>query len=246
MKKELQEMDDQEFEHFIADLWQEMGWDTEVEQQSWDAGVDIRATKSNPFQQKQLIQAKRYSDNNSVGGPDIQQYASLKQQENNVDSVVVVTSSDVTKPGHERAEELNVKIVDVNDLIDIVKENKAHDIVKEYGLFDKNQRISQLESENFNLKHESEIVPKLLDKDIENTETINNPDGPVAVSELPDSFFSEDGVVFILFHGMHSLTHFILWGMAFVTLDNIILSTFVGIVSSILVISGLYLVGDRN
>ena len=64
LQRRLQAMDDFQFEHLIADLWEQQGWTTEVEQQSSDAGVDIRATKSQPYPRKALIQAKRYSDKN--------------------------------------------------------------------------------------------------------------------------------------------------------------------------------------
>lgn len=132
LKRHLQQMGDYDFEHFVADLWERQGWNTEVEQQSNDAGVDVRAIKSSPFHQKQLIQAKRYSQSTTVGGPDIQQYASLKQQEQAVDSAVIVTTSSFTRPAKKRADDLNVKLVDGDDLVSLIDEFDAHDIVDSY------------------------------------------------------------------------------------------------------------------
>ncbi|MDG5762118.1 restriction endonuclease [Natronococcus sp. A-GB1] len=132
IKQILQGMDDYDFEYFIADLWEEQGWDCEVSQASMDAGIDVTATKSSPYSQKKLIQAKRYGPNTSVGGPDIQQYASLKHQQPDADSVVVVTSNQFTNSAKERAKDLNVKLVDGDSLERLVHKLDAYDIVREY------------------------------------------------------------------------------------------------------------------
>ena len=106
------DLDPEEFEYYVADIWEKKGWNVEVTQASNDKGIDIIATKSDPFQQKQLIQAKQYSADNPVSSTDIQQYASLYQQEKNVDSVIIVTTSYFTSAAEERAEDLNVKLID--------------------------------------------------------------------------------------------------------------------------------------
>lgn len=132
LKRKLQEMDDYDFEHFVADLWEIQGWSTIVEQQSNDAGVDVRATKESPYPQKHLIQAKRYGKSTKIGGPDIQQYASLKQQEQGVDSVVIVTTSSFTASARDRARDLNVKLVNGNDIVSLIEDLDAHYLVEEY------------------------------------------------------------------------------------------------------------------
>lgn len=131
-KRVLQQFDDWEFEHFVADLWARQGWETEVEQQSDDAGVDVRAVKTDPFDQKVLLQAKRYDSDNRVGGPEVQQYAALKQQEPDTDYVIVVTTSEFTDPAYARADEMNVKLVDGTDLVDIIREYDAWDLFEKY------------------------------------------------------------------------------------------------------------------
>lgn len=125
-------MDDYDFEHFVADLWTRQGWTTEVSQASVDAGIDVTATKQSPYPQKKLIQAKRYGPNTTVGGPDIQQYASLKHQGENVDSVAVVTSNRFTRHAEERAQELNVKTVDGDGLVALLEELRAYDLLEKY------------------------------------------------------------------------------------------------------------------
>lgn len=113
----LRELDPYEFEHYVADVWESRGWETEVRQQSGDRGIDVMARKTEPFEQTQVIQAKRYGDDTKVGGPEIQQYASLREQVPDADTVVVVTTGSFTDQAQELAKQLNVKTVNGQQLI---------------------------------------------------------------------------------------------------------------------------------
>lgn len=128
----LQQMDPYEFEHFVADLWERMDWETEVSSASADKGVDIIARKSVPYDQLVLIQAKRYGPNSTVGSPDVQQYASLRQQYDGVDKVLIVTTNGYSRQAREIAEQLNVKLIDGEGLAHLVTEHESLDLVAEY------------------------------------------------------------------------------------------------------------------
>lgn len=132
LKRTLQGMDDYDFEHFVADLWGRMGWETEVSNQSSDKGIDVVATRRSPYEEKALIQAKRYGPNTTVGSPAIQQYASLKHQRHGVDKVLVVTTNGFSGQAEELAHQLNVKLVDGDDLVGLVEELDAMDLVERY------------------------------------------------------------------------------------------------------------------
>lgn len=132
LKRRLQAMDNYEFEHLIGDLWEKQGWTSEVEQQSADAGVDVRATQSSPYRRKVLIQAKRYSDDNPVNGPDVQQYAALKQQEPDTDESIIVTTGRFTGSAEDRAKDLNVKLIDGDGLVGLIDRLDAYELVEEY------------------------------------------------------------------------------------------------------------------
>lgn len=132
LKGVLQTMDDYEFEHFIGDVWERMGWSTEVSTQSADKGIDVVATRRSPYEEKALIQAKRYGPNTTVGSPDIQQYASLKHQRHGVDKVLVVTTNRFSRQAEEIGRKLNVKLVDGDDLVALVSELDAMDLVEKY------------------------------------------------------------------------------------------------------------------
>lgn len=128
----LQQMDPYEFEHFVADLWERMGWETEVSSASADKGVDIIARKSVPYDQMLLIQAKRYGPNSTVGSPDVQQYASLRHQYNGVDKVLIVTTNGYSRQAKEIAAQLNVKLIDGEGLAHLITEHESLDLVAEY------------------------------------------------------------------------------------------------------------------
>jgi hypothetical protein len=125
-------MDDFDFEHLVADLWRKQGWNAEVEQQSSDAGVDVRATMLQPYERKALIQAKRYSDRNPVSGPDIQQYSALKQQEPDVDEAIIITTGYFTGSAEDRANDLNVKTIDGDALVSLIDNLGAYSLVEDY------------------------------------------------------------------------------------------------------------------
>lgn len=128
----LQQLDEYEFERFIADLWDQIGWDTQLTKGSNDRGIDVIATKETPYPEKILIQAKRYRPNNRVGSPAIQQYSSLKQQESNVDKVLVVTTSSFTDGALSVANDLNVKCIDGATLTKIIRERASSELVDSY------------------------------------------------------------------------------------------------------------------
>lgn len=130
---QLQRLDGYEFEDLVADLWERRGWETEVTSGSNDRGIDIIARRTNPYQEKVLIQVKRYQPNNTVGSAEIQQYSSLKQQEDSVDKVLVITTSTFSDPALSVADSLNVKCINGPTLAQLIDEYDAHDLFKHYG-----------------------------------------------------------------------------------------------------------------
>ncbi len=132
LKSVLQRMDPYDFEHFIAALWERMGWETSVSSESADEGVDVTARKESPYPQTLLIQAKRYGPNTTVGSPDIQQYASLRHQYNGVDKVLVVTTNEFTGQAKDLADRLNVKLIDGDTLARLIVDREALDLVAEF------------------------------------------------------------------------------------------------------------------
>ncbi|MFC7249001.1 restriction endonuclease [Halomicroarcula sp. GCM10025324] len=132
VKQSLSSIDPYQFENFVADLWEHRGWDSEVTSKSQDAGIDVLVEKSEPFNQTQVIQAKRNAPDNKVSSSDIQQYASLQHQVPEADTVIVVTTSEFSAPANNRASVLNVKLVNGDTLLRIIDELDAYDLVEDY------------------------------------------------------------------------------------------------------------------
>jgi len=128
----LHQIDAYDFEHVVSDLWDRQGWETNVTQGANDRGVDVIATREDPFEQKLAIQVKRYDPASTVGSPEIQQYASLRQQVPNVDAVVVVTTAQFTASAENTAGDLNVKLVDGDQLCELIETYNAYDILQSY------------------------------------------------------------------------------------------------------------------
>jgi restriction endonuclease Mrr len=92
-----------------------------------------RPVQRGTIDQKIAIQAKRYSEGNKVGQPKIQQYYTLKEQDTDAVAAVVVTTSSFTKDARLWANEHNVKLVDGEDLLEMIERLDAHDLVEEYA-----------------------------------------------------------------------------------------------------------------
>lgn len=128
----LQSIDAYKFESLIAELWEEQGWETEVTTGANDRETDVIATRDLPFQQKVALQAKRYDPSNTIGSPDIQQYASLRQQVGRLDAVIIVTTSSFTTGAQEIAESLNVKLIGGDQLYDLFEEHADPSLLNGY------------------------------------------------------------------------------------------------------------------
>lgn len=112
LRENIKKMDPYQLEELVADLWTAMGYDTRVTSSTGDRGIDIVARKADPFQRKQLIQVKRYSDQNRIGSSEIRLYRTLYDQQENVDLVGIVTTSGFTDDALMLAQDLGVRTMD--------------------------------------------------------------------------------------------------------------------------------------
>lgn len=131
----LREMNEYDFERFIADLWERQGWDTTLTQGSNDGGIDVVAEKMSPFDQKHLIQAKKYGPNTTVRVREVREYSSLRGREG-ADAVIVVTTGSFSRQALDEAERLNVKLIDSTGLLDIIHDEDATDLLERYIQFE--------------------------------------------------------------------------------------------------------------
>ena len=132
--RRLQTMDPERFEHFVADLWTYLGWDTRVVGEPGDRGIDVIATSERESGERktQLIQAKRYGPTTTVGSPEVQQYASLRLQEESVDLVTIVTTGEYSQQAEDMAPDLDVILVDGEELLGILTETESYELFAHY------------------------------------------------------------------------------------------------------------------
>lgn len=159
ISRRLNTVDGYAFEQFVAELWEQRGWDAKVTSESNDKGIDVIATRSTPYPEKEIIQAKRYHPSNKVGSPELQQYASLNQQERDADKVIVVCTSGFTDGALAIAEDTNVKCVDGVMLAEMISSVNAVELVKKYshsGELDNAPRVTEQVSQQNEDKQEGE------------------------------------------------------------------------------------------
>ena len=121
------------FEQFVADVWQErQGWTTEVMDAGPDRGLDLIGEPPGGGA-KTAVQCKRYAQGNKVTSEDIQQYAALRQQWDDVEGVTVVTTSTFTRNALSLADRLNVKCLNGDDVVKLVRRYDAAEILEWYA-----------------------------------------------------------------------------------------------------------------
>lgn len=130
MLRSIQQLGSCEFEQLVGDVWERLGWYTRVVGMPGDRGIDVVATTA--VGQKQLIQAKRYSDSNVVSSSEVEQYDSLWLEEDAVDAITIVTTGRFSNPAEEIAPELDILLVDGGDLMEILEEIDGWDILGTY------------------------------------------------------------------------------------------------------------------
>jgi hypothetical protein len=132
IREALQDLKGSDLEYFLAELWDFIGWDTQVTSHSKDRGIDVIATQVSPLPLKILIQAKGYGSSSTVSSTEVQQYSSLQQQDDEADIVAIVTTGDFSDPARQIAESLDIKLVDIHSLVGTITDKHAYELLDPY------------------------------------------------------------------------------------------------------------------
>jgi uncharacterized C2H2 Zn-finger protein len=143
LHENLQKMDPYQLEELVADLWAALGYETQVTSSAGDRGIDIVARKEDPFQRKQLIQVKRYNEENRIGSSEIRLYKTLYDQQENVDLVGIVTTSGFTDDALTLAQDLDVRTMDGDMLSRHLMQKVETDTISQYLSFEGNEDIDE-------------------------------------------------------------------------------------------------------
>lgn len=119
LASKVQDMNALEFEEFVADLFREMGYAVETTSKSGDHGIDLFIRKG-----EQLIGVQCKHWDAAVGEPVIRDFlGSLTGAGAN--SGYVVTSGTFTSSAYSFAQGKDVKLIDLDALVDLVNQHKA-------------------------------------------------------------------------------------------------------------------------
>ncbi|MGB3907980.1 MAG: restriction endonuclease [Methanomethylovorans sp.] len=114
-----------EFEELLGHLFVRMGYKAEVTQRSRDSGVDIIVSIENfGLSHTWAVQVKRYAE--PVGVKEVREYSSLRYRDN-IDGVIIATTSGFTKDAQKEASEHNVKLLDGSLLVKMLEHYMPED-----------------------------------------------------------------------------------------------------------------------
>lgn len=193
---QIRQMDEFEFEELVAEVWEQHGWDTAVTTKTSDGGVDVVAEKHSPFFQKIAIQAKRYNRSNKIGGPDVREYASVKEIFDDIDSVIVVTTSSFSSQADKMARKLDVKLIDGAAFVRMLKDIDGSTSLVQHYTDSSTGASSPTESDN--TYTDDEHLPGYV---TQSTYTVEPPVeylrgffDRVGKGEVKDCFYSAEGI----------------------------------------------------
>lgn len=109
-------MDWRDFEHVVGDLWEEMGYTTEVRDGNNDYKVDVIARKRGPGGKTVAIQAKRHNERNTINRTKVQEYYGIHTQID-ADECYIVTTGDFSSDALAIADQLGVRTMGGEELL---------------------------------------------------------------------------------------------------------------------------------
>ena len=121
----IKNMSSREFEFFVANIFEKLGFNTKITQETRDGGRDIIATKATPIPYSLIVECKHWKEENKVNVSVIRSLFGV-QTSSKVNKSIVVTSSRFTKDARKFAEEQETLMTlwDIDDLLrECVKES---------------------------------------------------------------------------------------------------------------------------
>ena len=109
-----------DFEHYIANLYNCLGFKTKVSPPTNDRGKDIEMCKNNL---KYVVEVKLYSTQNKIGREKIQKLHSA-MIDSDAHKAIFVTTSDFTFTAVENAKKHRIELVNSRKLLSIMKDVK--------------------------------------------------------------------------------------------------------------------------
>jgi hypothetical protein len=121
IRQQLHDLDKERFTEFVADLWAAQGWSTTVFSTTNQVVYDIVAMREKPEQRRLLLWTEHRADDEQIGPRTIERCATARDSSQGADSATLVTNALLRTAAKQRAEGLDVTVIDGSDLVELVR-----------------------------------------------------------------------------------------------------------------------------
>ncbi len=124
---EIQAMDESRFTEFIAACWRELGWETTIFAHS-SAKYDIMAIRRRAIDLRVLIWTV-HTPGQDLEASVVDRCVTDRDETERADAAALVTTANVPEPVRQRATDHDIKLLDRDDLLDLVEDERLADLV---------------------------------------------------------------------------------------------------------------------
>jgi len=121
-------LDDPAFAEFVRTLWERRGWDVEGVRDGEPRHVDVGFQREWPVAERGLLRVERPESDARVGGTELRHFVRAVQGAE-VDWSTLVLPREAPRSLRREATEFGVRVVDVDDLADLVRRREAYDLL---------------------------------------------------------------------------------------------------------------------
>ena len=105
----------------MADLWEAQGWSTTVFAAARQVVYDIVAMREAPEEQRLLLWTEHRAEDEQLGPRAVERCATARDSSHGADSATLVTNALPRTAAEQRAEGLEVTVIDGRDLVELLR-----------------------------------------------------------------------------------------------------------------------------
>ena len=121
LRGKLRDLEEGEFTQLVADLWEAQGWSTTVFSATKQVVYDIVAMREEPEQQRLLLWTEHKPGEEQLGPRSVERCATARDSSQGAESATLVTNALPRTAARQRAEGLDVTVIDGQDLVELLR-----------------------------------------------------------------------------------------------------------------------------
>ena len=121
LRGKLRDLEEGEFTQLVADLWEAQGWSTTVFSATKQVVYDIVAMREEPEQQRLLLWTEHKPGEEQLGPRSVERCATARDSSQGAESATLVTNALPRTAAKQRAEGLDVTVIDGQDLVELLR-----------------------------------------------------------------------------------------------------------------------------